>query len=349
MGECPEEEYPNDEWEDWNDDDWGGGDEEVTLAGDTSEIDTDGLHVEGESDTMVKSTQDDSAAKTAANEQASGLSALTDGIASATQSAIGGAGQLAGSVLGTASNLAGSALGAASDIAGAGANSLGSLAGSALGAATNVAGSAVGAVGNVASGLLGGIGNLFGGGSSSRSADESKGGSTIELSGMTQQHALSATKTKLNVLKNTLVNANVGPTIRTHLQKQIDLQRLEVQRIDSSATAPKDMKARESEMKTSPLSSSQSRQLSSLIKAVKFNHNIGKGRYVIRVKPSEEIKNYKERITKLSLPNRFGMYRPLSKEKVPFKTKVDIEEPTEQQLDSTYVPDPNHKRRGIFD
>ena len=85
-----------------------------------------------------------------------------------------------------------------------------------------------------------------------------------------------------------------------------------------------------------------------LAKAIRFNHD-KTGKLNVMVDPDYEIEQYRQRIAKLSLPNRFGMYRPLSKEKTPLKTQVDIEEPTEQQLDSTYAPDPNHKRRDIFD
>lgn len=103
-------------------------------------------------------------------------------------------------------------------------------------------------------------------------------------------------------------------------------------------------------MVTKPLTSSQSRQITSLIKAVKTNHGIGKGRYVIRVKPSEEIKKYKERITQLSLPHRFGMYKSLKKG-MNKRTDIELEIPTIQ--DNTDGPGgnnkPNHKRRCIFD
>ena len=103
-----------------------------------------------------------------------------------------------------------------------------------------------------------------------------------------------------------------------------------------------------SEMTTTPLTESQSRQLASLVKAVKFNHGIGSGKYIIRVNPSEEIRKYKERIAQLTLPNRFGMYKGLTN-RAKYDPNIVLEEP-KTQLDSTSYekPDQDHKVRPIF-
>lgn len=103
-----------------------------------------------------------------------------------------------------------------------------------------------------------------------------------------------------------------------------------------------------SEMTTTPLTESQSRQLSSLVKAVKFNHNIGPGKYIIRVNPSEEIRKYKERMAKFTLPHRFGMYKRVANSDK-YDPNIVLEDPNTQDFTSSRNIDPNHRRRGIFD
>lgn len=71
---------PDDSVADWNNKDWGGGNEEVTLSGDTIEVKTKDYDAKAETTNLVKSTENgppsspqfNSAAKAAATEQMNG-------------------------------------------------------------------------------------------------------------------------------------------------------------------------------------------------------------------------------------------------------------------------------------
>lgn len=85
------------------------------------------------------------------------------------------------------------------------------------------------------------------------------------------------------------------------------------------------------------------------MKAVKFNHNISDGtKFKIKVKNIQaEIEEYSHRVAKLSLPNRFGMYKTPAKAKAEKIEDLELEEPSTEEHE--VIPDPNHKKRGIFD
>ena len=83
-----------------------------------------------------------------------------------------------------------------------------------------------------------------------------------------------------------------------------------------------------------------------LLKAVKYNHNKGTGRIKAKVNPETEIERYQYRITKLSLPHRFGMYRP-SKSMKRFDSEIELDGLNiVPKMDS--ADDPSHKFRSIF-
>lgn len=80
-------------------------------------------------------------------------------------------------------------------------------------------------------------------------------------------------------------------------------------------------------------------------KAIKFNHPEERNGINAIVNVDEEIKNYQARITKLSLPYRFGMYKPQIKN----VQEVMDDETTSPDGETPSVPDgPNHKTRKIF-
>ena len=95
-----------------------------------------------------------------------------------------------------------------------------------------------------------------------------------------------------------------------------------------------------------PLSPSKERQLLSLMKAVKSNHDIQGSNFRLIVTPTKEIEEYKQRITQMSLPKRFGMYKTSKTYQPKTKTEVEIPEPNP---DSEYTPPEGHKTRPIFD
>ena len=86
-----------------------------------------------------------------------------------------------------------------------------------------------------------------------------------------------------------------------------------------------------------------------LVKAIKFNHDIPDGRtFRIKVKDVEkELDEYEHRAAKLSLPHRFGMYKTPAKAKAEKIEDLELEEPSTEEHE--VIPDPNHKKRGIFD
>ena len=62
----------------------------------------------------------------------------------------------------------------------------------------------------------------------------------------------------------------------------------------------------------------------------------------------QELREYSLKISRLSLPHRFGMYKSL-KNNAKIDDSVELETP-KTQIDSTYsyLANPNHKIRSIF-
>ena len=61
--------------------------------------------------------------------------------------------------------------------------------------------------------------------------------------------------------------------------------------------------------------------------------------------------DYSCKTSKLTLPQRFGIYRTPTKD-VPKTTEIELEDPEDNFIDSTssrLARNPNHKVRGIFD
>lgn len=74
-----------------------------------------------------------------------------------------------------------------------------------------------------------------------------------------------------------------------------------------------------------------------------------KKQFKIDVDVDAEMNSYGERITQLTLPHRFGMYK--TQFNMPRKTKVELETPSEAEVeDSTVVREDGtiHRVRGIF-
>ena len=85
-----------------------------------------------------------------------------------------------------------------------------------------------------------------------------------------------------------------------------------------------------------------------LAKAIRFNHN-KTGKLNVMVDPDYEIENYKNGMTQLTLPHRFGLYKTPTKD-VPKTTEIELEDPP-FNMDSTssiLANNPNHKVRNIF-
>lgn len=85
-----------------------------------------------------------------------------------------------------------------------------------------------------------------------------------------------------------------------------------------------------------------------IIGSVRFNFDRRIGMMKIVCNKDNQIEKYEHRITQLTLPHRFGMYKNLKNAK---KVKpIELETPTIQ--DNTDGPggnhNPNHKRRSIF-
>ena len=99
------------------------------------------------------------------------------------------------------------------------------------------------------------------------------------------------------------------------------------------------------------LESQKMKQMFDLAKAIRFNHDKS-GSFKVMVDPDHEIDLYKQRITQLTLPARFGMYK--TPRNFPEKTPVDVEDPTSQSSSSSSsnLPDSSkdssHKTRPIF-
>ena len=92
------------------------------------------------------------------------------------------------------------------------------------------------------------------------------------------------------------------------------------------------------------------KRLKLLAKAIRFNHDKS-GSFKVMVDPDHEIDLYKQRITQLTLPARFGMYK--TPRNFPEKTPVDVEDPISQSSSSSSnIPDSSkdssHKTRPIF-
>ena len=94
-------------------------------------------------------------------------------------------------------------------------------------------------------------------------------------------------------------------------------------------------------------------QTNMLVKAVKFNHDYGSSMKCI-VNPEKELEAYDQRITQLTLPNRFGMYREQVRN-VPTTTPTKVEQPADKDISeldsssSSILANEGHKLRGIFD
>ena len=84
--------------------------------------------------------------------------------------------------------------------------------------------------------------------------------------------------------------------------------------------------------------------MNSLFKAIKTNHNLS-GTFIACVNPVKEMQKYKGRIMNISLPHRFGMYKP-SKSMERVNEDIKLEDPGE--LSTNGKIDPNHKFRSIF-
>ena len=85
-------------------------------------------------------------------------------------------------------------------------------------------------------------------------------------------------------------------------------------------------------------------QMEYLFEAVKYNHDLPDN-FITIVNPLEEIDLYNQRLTKMSLPGRFGMYKS-KKEDAEEKLDIDPEDPPFNP--SPRQVDPSHKVRGIF-
>lgn len=93
-------------------------------------------------------------------------------------------------------------------------------------------------------------------------------------------------------------------------------------------------------------------RLSTLLKAVRFNHD-KEGDLRAIVSLDKEIEKYESRITQLTLPARFGMYKPQVKD-VPVKdvdsyTLDDDDDGEQADSRSSYMDKhPDHRRRKMF-
>ena len=92
-------------------------------------------------------------------------------------------------------------------------------------------------------------------------------------------------------------------------------------------------------------------ELQNLAKAVRFNHDILDVQKVdMKIDPSWELENHALKITQLTLPHRFGMYKAASRN-VKIKTKTELEEPSTEAIseNSGEIWQDTSKRRSIFD
>ena len=97
------------------------------------------------------------------------------------------------------------------------------------------------------------------------------------------------------------------------------------------------------------LTVNQIQQLNSLVKAIRFNHNIPHENFRLIVSPTDEIEKYKLKVAKSTLPNRFGMYKS-SKSIKKFDPYMELDNPNNapDSSSSSLVDDPINKWRSIF-
>ena len=101
---------------------------------------------------------------------------------------------------------------------------------------------------------------------------------------------------------------------------------------------------------TSPsLTVNQIQQLNSLVKAIRFNHNIPYEDFRLIVSPTDEIEKYKLKMAKSTLPTRFGMYKS-SKSIKKFDPYMELDDPNDAPASSSssLIGDPTNKWRSIF-
>ena len=68
-------------------------------------------------------------------------------------------------------------------------------------------------------------------------------------------------------------------------------------------------------------------EIQTLATAIRYNHDIGDFQSIdMAINPEWEMENYNLKITQLTLPHRFGMYREQMRG-VPIKTPVEVEDP----------------------
>ena len=97
-------------------------------------------------------------------------------------------------------------------------------------------------------------------------------------------------------------------------------------------------------------------ELQTLAKAIRYNHDISDFNKInMTVNQEWELDNHDLKITQLTLPHRFGMYRE-QKKGVPITTFVEIEDPTapsddfqERELDDEEMERRGTKIRRIFE
>ncbi len=92
------------------------------------------------------------------------------------------------------------------------------------------------------------------------------------------------------------------------------------------------------------MSQSQLEQLKYLFEAVQYNYDLPDN-FIVVVNPLEEIEIYNQRLTKMSLPGRFGMYKSTKKDA---EEKLDIDPEDPPFNPNPRKVDPNHKVRDIF-
>lgn len=97
------------------------------------------------------------------------------------------------------------------------------------------------------------------------------------------------------------------------------------------------------------MSEEKSKELDELIEAVKFNYNIRENNFILEAfVPEEELDLYRSRITHLTLPRRFGMYKTQTKNVKAKEESFEAEEP-ETTIDKDYMEtNKDHRIRPIF-
>lgn len=88
-----------------------------------------------------------------------------------------------------------------------------------------------------------------------------------------------------------------------------------------------------------------------LTRAVRFNHKISEIKSKVSIDSVEqELNDYSYKTSKLTLPQRFGMYKTPTKD-VPKTTEIELEDPKNNFIESAssiLARNPNHKKRSIF-